>query len=100
MNELAAKRLQAEVNRRVGEQSGTTVFSFFGFPGLWAMPSRSAEESVSLKALEYTTYAYAGNTESMLGYDAKYHLLIDSNPTDITESDGAQAVLTRRDGQL
>ena len=97
---LKGKRFLRREDSDFHEQSRTAVFSLFGFPGMWAMPSCSAEESVSVKALEYTTYAYAGSTESMLGYDAKYHLLIDSTPRDMTESDGSQAVLVRRDGQL
>lgn len=97
---LNGKRFLRREDIDFREQSGTAVFSLFGFPALWALPSRSAEQAVSLKPLEYTTYAYVGDTKSILGYDSKYHLLIDSNPTDITESNGAQAVLIRRNGEL
>ena len=97
---LKGKRFLRREDIDFHEQSGTVVFSLFGFPGMWAMSSCRAEESVSVKAPEFTTYAYAGSTESMLGYDAKYHLLIDSTPRDMTESDGSPAVVVRRDGQL
>lgn len=106
MNELAARRLQAEVNRRVAEHippdgwKATVAIVIANRPAVHLLGTGSLFESVSVKALEFTTYAYAGSTESMLGYDAKYHLLIDSTPRDMTESDGSPAVVVRRDGQL
>jgi hypothetical protein len=52
-----------------------------------------------VKALEYTTYAYGGATESLRGYQSRYHLLLDSNISDMTEVDGSPTVVVRRDGQ-
>jgi hypothetical protein len=81
------------------EQSKTAVFSLLGFPGIWAKPSRSEGERVSLTPLEYTTHAYAGSTESLIGYNARYHLLLDSSVKDMTQQDGSPAVIVKKDGQ-
>ncbi len=81
------------------EQSNTAVFSLLGFPGIWATPSQNVDEKVSLTRLEYTTHAYGGSKESLIGYDSKYHLLLDSGVKDITHPDGSPAVIVTRDGR-
>lgn len=99
LERLKGKRFLRREDIDFRKQSHTAVFCLFGFPGIWAEPSRSDEEKVSLKALEYTTYAYEGSKESLLGYDPKHHLLLDSTVKDITQSDGSQATLITRDGR-
>jgi hypothetical protein len=99
MLRLEGKRFLRPEDIDFNEQSKTAVFTLFGFPGMWAMPSHRADEAVSLKPLEFTTYAYEGGAKPLSGYDPRYHLLLDSTDKDMTELDGSQAVVVRRDGR-
>jgi len=100
VEKLKGKRFLRREDVDFDAQSSTAVFSLFGFPGIWAEPSRSEAEKVSVKALEYTTYAYDGATESLIGYDAKYHLLLGLTDTDLTQEDGSRATIVARDGRV
>jgi hypothetical protein len=97
---LTGKRFLRRGDIDFSEQSNTAVFSILGYPGIWASPSRGDDELVTLKALEYTTYAYDGSTESLLGYDPTFHLLLGSDPTTTTNTDGSRAVFIARDGRI
>ena len=96
---LRSKRFLRREDIDFSEQSATGVFTILGFPGIWAAPSRGDDERVSVRPLEYTTHAYAGSTETLIGYNPKYHLLLDSDPKDITLDDGSHATLFTRDGR-
>jgi hypothetical protein len=96
---LNGKRFLRREDIDFSEQSNTAVFSILGYPGIWASPSRGDDELVTLKALEYTTYAHDGSTESLIGYDPTYHLLFGSDPRSITGPDGSRAVFVARNGR-
>lgn len=81
-----------------GEQPRTAVFTVFGHPAIWASPSRAESEQVQLKGLEYTAYTYERSVDSLLGYNPKYHLLLDAEAEQITWIDGSRAEFTRRNG--
>jgi hypothetical protein len=73
------------------------VFVLFGYPGIWAVPSRSDDEKLIIKPLEYTAIGYAG-LASIEGYQPKLHFLLDANSEGISLSDGSRAELLKGDG--
>ncbi len=81
-----------------GEQPRTAVFTLFGHPAIWALPSRDESEQVQLKGLEYTAYTYERSVDTLQGYNPKYHLLLDAEAEQITWIDGSRAEFTRRNG--
>jgi hypothetical protein len=83
-----------------GEQSKTAVFTVFGHPGIWASPSRDDAELVQLKGLEYTAYSYDRSVDDLLGYNAKYHLLLDADADQVTWTDGSRVEFKHRNGMV
>jgi hypothetical protein len=59
------------------------VFVLFGYPGIWAVPSRSDDEELKITPLEYTAIGYSGDLVS-LGYQPKLHFLLDADSKGIT----------------
>ncbi|HWF91410.1 MAG TPA: hypothetical protein VN684_03945 [Terriglobales bacterium] len=81
-----------------GEQSKTTIFTVFGHPEIWSMPSHDEKEKVQIKGLEYTACTYVKSTEALIGYDRKYHLLLDADAKQVTWTDGSVAEFRRQNG--
>ena len=51
------------------------------------------------KGLEYTTYAYEGDVELLIGYLPIYHLLLDAQAREVTKDDGSPMVFTNLEGK-
>ncbi len=74
------------------------VFVLFGYPGIWSVPSRSDDENLKIKPLEYMAVGYGGNLSSIKGYQPKLHFLLDADPKGISLSDGSRAEFRKSDG--
>jgi hypothetical protein len=79
-------------------QSPNCVCCLFGFPGIWSLPSTSESEVVSIKPFEFTTFAYEGDTSALIGYDERFHVLIDAQPRFCKKDDGSIAEFKSLDG--
>jgi hypothetical protein len=75
------------------------VFTVFGYPGLWSSASRAVEDRVIVKPLEYTTYAYDGDSKGLRGYRSDLHLLLAAGPEHNTREDGSSIEFRDRSGQ-
>jgi hypothetical protein len=104
LSQLAAERLRAKrflrrTDVEFGERSATAVFALFGFPGLWSITSRGDGERLQLKALEYVTSASSAAEKPLIGFDSRYHLLLDATAKRATWPDGSQVVFQDRNGR-
>jgi len=100
VQQLSQFRFLRMTDASFGEQPKTAVFTLFGHPGIWASPSRDDGEKVQLKGLEYTAYAYERSVDNLLGYNPKYHLLLDAEAEQVTWTDGSRAEFTHRNGTV
>ncbi len=98
VHRLSQSRFMRMSDVSFGEQSRTAVFTVFGHPAIWSLPSRADNERVELKGLEYTACTYDGSIDDLQGFDAKYHLLLDADAEQITWTDGTTAEFMHRDG--
>lgn len=74
------------------------IYTLFGYPGIWAVPSKSADEKLRITPFEYTAIGYGGDVSSIQGYQPKLHFLLDANSKEISLSDGSVAELRKGDG--
>jgi len=100
VQQLSQFRFLRMTDASFGEQPKTAVFTLFGHPGIWASPSRDDGEKVQLKGLEYTAYAYERSVDNLLGYNPKYHLLLDAEAEQVMWTDGSRAEFTHRNGTV
>ena len=82
-----------------GDQGPRAVYTLFGFPGVWSVPSAADTEPVSAKPLEFTTYAYDGGLGGMQQYEARLHILLSATAEELTSPDGAPLQFQDRIGQ-
>lgn len=75
------------------------VFTIFGYPGVWTQPIMTEEDQLSVKPLEFTTYAYDGNPAGIDGYHAYTHLLLSAGAEDTSAPDGQPLEFRDRLGQ-
>jgi hypothetical protein len=71
------------------------VFTLFGFPAIWVKDDGGR---MDMKRFQFTSPAFEGDTSFLLGYDKKYHILVNGHLIGITESDGSQVEFTKHDG--
>ncbi|MGH2436912.1 MAG: hypothetical protein ACRDFA_07960 [bacterium] len=76
------------------------VYTLFGFPGVWSEPITEDIERLSVKPLEFTTYAYDGSVGAMNDCEAHLHLLLSGSSEDVTAPDGSPLEFRDRLGQL
>lgn len=95
---LRAKRFLRRADIEFDEHSPTAVFAVFGFPGLWSMGGGGDGETLRLKALEYVTYASSATGRTLIGFDSKYHFLLDGTAKQVALPDGSPMVFRHRDG--
>lgn len=95
---LSGKRFFRASEIDFSEQSKTAVFAVFGFPGRWALPIRGPEEELELKAFEYIACASNRPPADLIGYDPRYHLLIDAQFSNLTDQSGSETAFTDRAG--
>lgn len=81
------------------EPSQTAVYTVFGFPAILTISSVSSDEPLSLKALEFTSYAFDRDSSMCDGYDSTVHILIDAQHRGTTDEDGQPVSFDRRDGR-
>ncbi len=86
---LRGKRFLRRADVDFREPSATAVFTVFGFPGLWATASGADNERLQFIPLEYTTYACPDNRGPLIGFNSRYHLLLDGTAKQVTGPDGA-----------
>jgi hypothetical protein len=99
-----AAKLHRKRYLRIGDVSFAdpgpkAIYSLFGYPGAWTEPSRSADDRFIAKPFEFTTYAYDGDTSTMIGYQARLHLLLSAGTEYATWPDGSPADFRDRLGQ-
>jgi hypothetical protein len=88
---LSQKRFLIFNDIEFDPQSATAVYTIFGFPAVWSSPSRSVEEKVTYKALQYTTYRYDRETSRLDEYQERLHLLLDGQFDEATNEDASPA---------
>jgi hypothetical protein len=96
---LSGKRFLCRDDVEFDDQSPTTVFSMFGYPGIWTTPSCADDEKLTVRPLEYTTYAYDGSVETLNGYQTRYHLLLGASADENTTEDGSMAEFKNQRGE-
>jgi len=72
-------------------QSPTTVYTLFGFPGIWSRPSCSESDKLQLKPFQFTTFAYDRKTDTLHEYQERFHLLLDAQLRYSSILDGSPA---------
>lgn len=97
---LSGKRFVRMSEIDFGEQSHSAVFAIFGFQGSWALPSRSADEELILRPIEYLAYRCNRTLPDILDLDPRYHLLIDAQTAHLTTQDGYGVDWTDRAGEV
>lgn len=95
---LQRKRFLRRADVNVRELPPRAVFTLCGFPGALSEPSRQAGEPLHLRPFEYTTYASGSKGNPLLGFDPRYHLLLDATANQATLSDGSGAVFRNTTG--
>jgi hypothetical protein len=98
LHKLKQYRFNEIVDADFDGEPRSAVYTVFGHPGIWATPSRNDMEEVQVKGLEYTAYTYERSVENLLGYEPKFHLLLDAEAEQISWRDGSKAILQKRDG--
>lgn len=73
-----------------GLQSGTGVYTLFGYPEIWSKPSTSISEKLQLRPFQYTTFAFGGDTEILTDYQERFHLLLDAQLQFSSTEEGTQ----------
>jgi hypothetical protein len=96
---LAAKRFLRITDVSFSDPGPKAVFSLFGYPGVWSEPSRSDSDRIRSKALEFTTYAFDGDSTALIGYQPHLHLLLSAGIEDTTWTDGSSIDFRDRAGQ-
>jgi hypothetical protein len=76
------------------------VYTLFGFPGVWTSPISSEAERLSVKPLEFTTYAYDGSIGGIDHYEPRLHILLSATADELTTPDGAQLEFRDRFRQI
>ncbi len=74
------------------------VYTIFGFPSIWTHKSEENPSNLSSKAIEYTTYAYEGNTSPLEGFDDRFHLAITASLDEARDKDAKEADFSYRGG--
>lgn len=97
---LAKKRFLLLDDIEFDPQSATAVYTIFGFPAVWSSPSKSVDESVTYKALQYTTYRYDRDTSVLNQYQERFHLLLNGQLDQATNEDATPVEFRNRDGKL
>lgn len=75
------------------------VFTLFGYPGIWTYPSHSDTDQVSVKPLEYTTYAYDGSLAGIQDYYPRTQLLLSAGAEDLSAPNGQPLEFRDKFGQ-
>ena len=65
-------------------------FVIFGFPHIWATACDEQTESMSLKALQFATFDYEGDTSGLVGFNSKHHLLLDAKDEYLYDDRGGE----------
>ena len=76
----------------------TGYFVVTGYPGIWSTVLDGSEDTMKSKLLQYGTYALAGATAALDGYDPGRHFLLTASPSEILDPLGAPATFRTRQG--
>ena len=74
------------------------VFTVFGYPACWSRPSGNRSEVLELKPLQYTTYAFEGDTDALEEYQQRFHLLLSAAIEETSEITGNPVAFSDRQG--
>jgi|SRR5882757_7557849 len=93
LDRVQTERLAKCTFVRIGDVSFDADLSrgFFvvsGFPSVWSTDSSDDRETMRLRLLQYSTYAYSGDTAGLGDYDSRYHLLLDARPEHLFDASG------------
>jgi hypothetical protein len=75
------------------------VFTLFGFPGIWTESITAEAERLSVRPLEFTTYAYDGSLGGIQHYEPRLHILLSAGSEDLSDSEGSPQEFRDRLGQ-
>jgi hypothetical protein len=96
---LAGKRFLRHHDIDFSEPSPTGVYSIFGFPTVWSRSASGTSDSLELKPMQYTTYAYDRETDEFDEFQPRFHLLLEGRDDFVTLTDGSSAEFKSIDGQ-
>jgi hypothetical protein len=99
VQKLNGKRLLYLNDIDFGLQSGTGVYTLFGYPGIWSKPSTSSSEELQLKPFQYTTIAFNGDTRSFKEYQERFHLLLEAQLKYSSTEKGTKATFRDLEGK-
>jgi hypothetical protein len=86
-------------NVEFNDQSATSVYTLFGFPTAWSVPSVGQSTPVQSKGLQYTAFAFDEETNTFPDYQSRFHILIDANQSYLTTVDGNRTSFVDVQGQ-
>jgi hypothetical protein len=72
---------------RFGALPSTAVVTMCGFPKIMTIPATVDNRTPPLKPFEYTSSIFDGDDTNLIGYDPKYHFLLDARPGQLTADD-------------
>jgi len=98
VQKLDGKRLLDLNDIDFGLQSGTGVYTLFGYPGIWSKPSTSCSEKLQLQPFQYTTIAFNRDTGSFTEYQERFHLLLEAQLQYSSTEKGTQATFKDLEG--
>lgn len=86
----------SEVNYEEDLSKG--IFALFGYPSKLSAPSTKSETQLLVRPFQLVTYAYTGTIKYIKGFQERFHLLLNAEPTDITGVSGEPVALIDREG--
>jgi hypothetical protein len=98
VDRLTNKRFLVFDDIEFDPQSATGVYTIFGFPAVWSSSSKSVDEKVMYKALQYTTYRFDRDTSRLEEYQERLHLLLDGQLDQATNEDATPVEFCDREG--
>jgi hypothetical protein len=98
VQKLDGKRLLYLNDIDFGLQSGTGVYTLFGYPGICSKLSTSGSEKLQLKPFQYTTIAFNRDTGSFTEYQERFHLLLEAQLQYSSTEKGTQATFKDLEG--
>jgi hypothetical protein len=103
LNEDQTTRLGHRRFLKLGDVSFSEDFShgYFlisGFPQIWSTECDETLDTMKLRLLQFSTFAYQGSTAALNGYDARYHLLLDAKPEELLDESGGKMQFRTRSG--
>lgn len=95
---LEHRKFVRMVDISLDEDQSSGYFIVCGFPAIWSSASSTINEVVSLSMLQYGAAGAATNQAALDNYNPEVHFLIDANPKNVLDSNGARVSFRTRTG--